>query len=288
MNSKSLNRTHLRNEGFTLIEVLISIFLLVVISLGIYKATSETYKLRDVLSAEADFYGGIRLSMNVMDHDISMIYTPKLSLAPSTLKKTDPNSVPASNPTPPSGGTTPDLLDSEDQQAIVVGDREKGTLYWTSVLDKTGVRMSRFIGKENSMSFISVSNLRVYKDSRESVFAKIAFELSDDKNSEPELQNTKTLVKRINSNAFAIEQDDDNYTRRYPILQGIQNIKFSYYNHDKDSWTTSWDSDSADYKGLYPDLIKVELKVIGPQNLHFEGLYKFRPEIPIHGINAST
>jgi prepilin-type N-terminal cleavage/methylation domain-containing protein len=64
--------------GFTLIEVLISIVILTFISLGIYQSTTETFHLREILSNEGDFYNSIRLSMNIMQRDISMIYSPTL------------------------------------------------------------------------------------------------------------------------------------------------------------------------------------------------------------------
>src|SRR5690348_1896944 len=48
--------------GFTLIEVMVSMAIMVFISLAIYQAMTETYKLREVLSVEGDFYNSIRLA----------------------------------------------------------------------------------------------------------------------------------------------------------------------------------------------------------------------------------
>ena len=53
----------LSQKGFTLLEVLISIVIMAFISLGIYQATTESYKLREELVSDSDFYNEIRLTM---------------------------------------------------------------------------------------------------------------------------------------------------------------------------------------------------------------------------------
>lgn len=283
--SKKLNLSASKSvgqKGFTLLEVLISIVLLVVISLAIYQATFETYKLRDVLSAESEFYGGIRLAMNVVDRDVTMLYSSKLIFPPATLRKIQGQG----NLQAP--GNPADLVDAKDQEAIVKGDQEKGTQYWTSVIDKTGLRLSKFVGTDTGMNFISAGNFRVYKDSRESIFAKISYSTIDERSTDPDLQGTRTLVKTSNANAFDIEQDEDSFIRKYSILPGIRSLKFSYYNRVKDEWASKWDSDSIDTKGMYPDSIKLEIEVVGPQKLYFKGIYQFKPEMPFNGIASTT
>jgi len=78
MSSKSLIKNS--HSGFTLLEVLIAMSVLVFISYAIYQATVETYKLRDSLSTEGNFYNGIRMSTSILQRDISMIYSPLISM----------------------------------------------------------------------------------------------------------------------------------------------------------------------------------------------------------------
>jgi hypothetical protein len=70
-------------------------------------------------------------------------------------------------------------------------------------------------------------------------------------------------------------------------LHGIKKFKLTYYRRDTDQTTNSWDSDSTDSKNLYPDQVILNLEVEGPDHMSFEGIYKFRPEIPLHGLDAS-
>lgn len=71
-----MNKLTNNSSGSTLIEVLIAMVLMVFISMAIFQTTTETYRLRDILMTEGDFYNGIRLSLGILEKDISMAYTP--------------------------------------------------------------------------------------------------------------------------------------------------------------------------------------------------------------------
>lgn len=271
------SRLRSKKSGFTLLEVLISIALLVVISFGIYRATSDTYKLRAILSVDGEFYNGIRMAFSMIEKDVSMVYNPLIFLPP------DPKKPKGTQPQIPAPGSP----EEQELQAMTQGDRDKGSEYWGSIVDKTGLRVSRFHGTDNSMTFITLSNLRVYKDTKESYFAKVSYSSADDKNPLPDIQG-QALVRTISTNAFHVEKDGEKELRRYVLLQGVQNFKIRYYRKDKDQWLSAWDSDSQDLRGLYPDVIEFTVRVAGPQHLSFEGLYKFRTEIPLNGILPST
>src|SRR4051812_5370193 len=99
MSSRCHSRKTAGTEGFTLIEVLIAMFILGCISLGIYQAMTGTFKLRDSLMAEGEFYNNIRMAMSLMDRDVSVMYSPTIMLD-------TPN--PSASPSPGApGGPTP-------------------------------------------------------------------------------------------------------------------------------------------------------------------------------------
>ena len=251
----------------TLIEVLIAVFILVIISFSIYQATTDSFRVRSILSEDGDFFNAIRLAMNILEKDIAMIYSPTMILP--------------SEPTP-----TPSPPDSEDLSAIMGGDSNLNSDYWTSVINKTGIRPSHFIGKETELSFIATSHIRIYKKSPESIFSKIAYKL-ENPSDQTEFPGTKALFKTENTDAFNLEDDNEKLTHNYPLLYGIKKLKFRYYRKEKDQWNNSWDSETADLKNLYPDLIEVELEIIGHNRLQFNGTFKFRPEMPLYGLKPT-
>ncbi|OFZ53488.1 MAG: hypothetical protein A2428_08015 [Bdellovibrionales bacterium RIFOXYC1_FULL_54_43] len=258
--------------GFTLMEVLIAMVILVFISIAIYQATVETYRLRDVLSREGDFYNGIRLAMNIVQRDVSLIYSPLLIEPPK----------PAKDPAAPPN--------AQEMEVLMGGDLNQATQFWGPAVDKTGLRPGHFIGTDSKMSFIAASHIRVYKDAPESELTKIVYEANRDED-RPEIQDSYVLVKTASPNVYQDDEKRDTMLVKYPLLRGIKKIRFRYFRRDKGvngSWETSWDSEKEDQKDLYPDKVEITFEVAGPFRLFFEGVYVFRPEIPIYGIDPST
>lgn len=259
-----------REAGFTLLEVLIAMAVLVFISFGIYQATTETYRLRDILTHEGDFYNGIRLAMDILRRDVSLIYSPTL-IAP---------------PKKESSSGLPDAADARDMAALMSTELGVTSNYWLPAIDKSGIRPSRFVGNDSKMSFVALSHIRIYKDAPESEFAKISYELQKDPNN-PERM---TLVKTENTNSFENDDTrDKSFIHTYPLLHGISKLQYKYYKRVEGDWKTysSWDSDQEDFKRQYPDMIEITVSVLGPSRLSFDGIYKFRPEVPLRGLNPS-
>lgn len=257
------------NEGFTLLEVLIAMSVMVFISFAIYQATVETFKLRDILSTEGNFYNSIRLATGILQRDISMIYSPKIATP-------DPSPSPSGNvPPPPPPQPLPDGLNQT-------------STFWSVAIDETGLRPSRFVGSDSKMTFIALSNSRVYRDSAESDFLKITYELKPDEKNIG-LSGTSMLLKTESPNAFAGEDIKDLTVRSYDLLHGIKKLSYQYYQRDGNTWkiTRSWDTEHEETKNKFPDIIEMKLEVIGPQKQSFEGVFKFRPEIPLNGLNSS-
>ena len=272
MNSRLLSEP--QQAGFTLLEVLISMSILVFISFAIFQATTQTYKLRDTLMTEGNFYNSIRLSTTILQRDIALIYSPLVTM---NIKKPDPN-------TPP-GTVNP-------QEALInsAGDDLGQTFtFWSRAIDISGVRPARFTGTDNKLTFISLSHIRIYKDAPESEFAKITYELKREK-SDAENPDTQILVKTESPNAFAVDESRDTMGRSYELLHGVKKLSYTYYQRDGNTWKNfrSWDSDKEETKNLIPDIIELKIEVVGPKKQVFEGRYKFRPEIPLNGINPST
>lgn len=266
-------------EGFTLIEVMISIIILAFISLGIYQATTEAYHLRDVLSTEGEFYNGIRLATDILGRDIAAMYSPALMQAPAPT----PSNQPVNQYQPP-------VVDPE-MAAVLQTDAGRTTQFWLPAIEKTGLRPSHFIGTENKLSFVSLSHVRIYRDSPESVFAKVSYALVPGE--DPQLPDTWILVKTESTNAF---DDDDRRDRehqhKYPLLHGIKKMRLRYWSKEREKqgrgWQTSWDNEKEDFKEKYPDIIEVQLEVIGTQKLSFDAVYRFRPEVPLRGLDPSS
>jgi prepilin-type N-terminal cleavage/methylation domain-containing protein len=263
-------RNNHAQSGFTLLEVLISMAVLVFISFAIYQATVETYRLRDTLASDGDFYNGIQLSTQIIRRDITSLYSPTMGM-----------------PTPSKSAVPPALTVQNGNSAL--DDPTQTSNFWSPALDATGLRPSRFVGTETKLTFVAISHNRIYKDSAESEFAKITYELKrDEKNSDN--PDTMVLTKTENPNAFSTDDIKDPLSHTYEILHGVKKLAYTYYVRDGNTWKTSrsWDSDKEENKNQYPDVIEMNIEVISSKKQIFEGIYKFRPEIPLNGLDPST
>jgi prepilin-type N-terminal cleavage/methylation domain-containing protein len=274
------------SEGFTLIEVLIALFILVLIGVTTSKAVIDAAKLREVLRNETEYASEFRTSITFIERDLDQVFNPRWFLA-ADFKPLDPyNANPVGSPSPAS----PDVhvLTIEEITRRTRGAAFQTSDFWGPILDPSGIRASRFKGKSDSFSFVSASHMRIYQQKKESIYAKIRYQLIKQPNN-PNLsdeQNAKNaslfaLVKIENTRAFELEDPTDApYINTYLILNNIKKITFAYYRKDEKDTTKEWDSESVAQKGLFPTAISVELTVIGPKDRTIDEKLLFYLETP--------
>lgn len=281
---------------------MIAIVLLVLISVAIYQATTQTFKYRSKLINEGDFYGGIRLAMGLMDRDIAALFSPvnlnpknfRNSNGQATVGGVDANDrdgarIPTrTRSNDPRGGANRTDEAAQAQQLAELERSEIGqtTDFWLGATDLTAIRPSRFVGTENRLSFVTAAHMRIYKNSEECEYAKVVYELRDEKGSELG-EGTKVLVKVEDPDVFDDGDKKGKAAKIYPLLSGVKKFSFRYYRRDKKAWERTWDTNRDDMKGLYPDLIELTLEVAGLSRLSFKGVYMFKPETPFYGIDPT-
>ena len=281
-----------RIQGLTLLEVLISMVILVFISFAIYQATTQTFKLRETLAIEGSFYNSIRLATTIFQRDVALLYTP-LSISPTYHKNQASTALLASaSESAPYAPPPPPALNAGGAPQALPGDLSTAYTFWAAALDTTGLRPSRLIGTENTLSFVSASHLRVYRNSPECELAKISYTLQPEQASDlmgltPAVNSEKfqVWVRSENTNVFAADASadfsKDPRTKRYQILKGIRSLSYAYLIREGATWKTlkSWDSSSPDNQNRFPEVIEVHLDISGGKYQSFEAVLKYRPEM---------
>lgn len=260
------------DSGFTLIEVLIAFTVLAFISLAIFQAITQSYRLRDVLMTEGEFYNGIRLAMGIMERDVSLAFSsyPFLPIAAQN-----------SNPLGSPNQTVP-IVPNIDVAAQLGGDAQVVSKHWGAVMHLSGIRPARFQGDDRSLHFVSAGHLKIYRDAKESVFARMGYRFEKLNRDE-----TYTLIRTTNTNAFDVRKEEDAHTKEYKLLSGIQEFKLQYFDREKNQLASSWDSEKPENKNRFPDLIELTVVVTGSDRLRFEGQFKFKPELPSRELSSS-
>lgn len=251
--------------GFTLIEMLIAMFILSFIAMAVYNNTTQVYKIRDSVENEGDFYNAIRVTLDVMGRDVAQIYTPKTAALPGDAGKAKKTNLQPGQP-----GFSNAYGNDPNQ-----GDPLP---FWGAPVNEFGVRPSRLQGEATKISFIANSHMRLFQDVAESDFAKITYALADPKSTAT--SRATTLVKRENVAVFD-ENDPPEKEVEYTLVQNVKTLKFRFLDGEKDQWADKWDTTSQDHKGKFPDVIEVTLEVFLPGSLQntLTVVQRFKPEM---------
>ena len=277
------------NSGFTLLEVMISLFILVLIGTTTSKAVVDAAKLKEVLRDETDFSSEFRTSTAFIERDLSQVFNPRWFL-PADLKPIDPYAQPAPL-SPPSAGATKPLpsLTPDEINRKTRGTAFQSFEFWGPILEPSGIRASRFKGKDSEMSFVSASHVRIYQLKKESIYSKIRYELRRQEEN-PNLtreQNEKrkmlySLVKIENTRAFETEEPakDAPYVSVYAVLNNVKTLNFQYYKSGEKEPLREWDSESTDPKGQFPTSVEMEVSLVGPGDRALDSKVVFNLEAP--------
>lgn len=246
-------------SGFTLIEMMIAMTILAFIALAVYNNTAQTFKLRDNIEQEGDFFNALRVTLDLMGRDIGQMYSPQMAALPGDSGK-------ARSPT-------------QENTVGTFGSNEASpdpTAFWGSPINQFGLRPSRLQGEATKLSFISNGHVRLFRDSAESDFAKITYALEED--SEETNAKKTTIVKRESTAAFDPEEEKEHEVR-YPLLTNVKKLEFSFLDGEKDQWHARWDTSGTDHKDKFPDVIQVTIEVNYPNSeASFTVIQRFRPE----------
>ncbi len=286
--SASAALTHRRNSGFTLIEVMIALFILILIGTTTSKAVIDAAKLKEVLKDETEFASEFRTSTSFIERDLSQVFNPRWFLAPD-FKPLDPYAQPAP-PVAPIPGAAPvaPQMSVEEITRKTRGTAFQSFEYWGPILDSSGIRASRFKGKIDSMSFISASHTRIYQQKAESIYSKVRYELikqppnpnlTDEQNAK--FRELSALVKIENTRAFETEEPKEAaYINSYIILNNIKSLRFNYYKKDAKESVKEWDSEAQDQKGTFPTAVEMEVTLMGPKDRVLDEKVYFNLESP--------
>ena len=279
-------KSKINQQAFTLIEVMIALFILVLIGTVTSKAVIDAAKLKQVLKDETEFASEFRTSITFIERDLNQVFNPRWFLA-AGLKTMDPFGASApplpGQPVPPG----PKLTAAQLNQYLK-GSAFQVFDFWEPVYDASGIRPSRFKGDEKSMSFVAASHIRIYQQKKESIYAKIKYELVKQPPN-PNLSNEQNakmnglfqLIKHENTRAFELEAPKDgNYENHYTILNNIKSLSFNYYKVNVKDPVKSWDSDSVDTKGFFPEMVEMVVNILTLDGKENDSKILFKLETP--------
>jgi prepilin-type N-terminal cleavage/methylation domain-containing protein len=225
-----------RSHGFTLVEVMISIMVLLVISVLTASMISQSIKDKARMQRNIDEVSSIRSAMKVMERDIQMAfhYQDIGQELKDILKKKRTKKNPNVNDPPPAEDSSP----SEPKP-----------------------NPTAFLGSENQLHFTSLNHVRVFTNRPEGDQQEVGYFISDCRKLGQPDKSTKCLWRR---NTPTLDDKVDEGGTERVLLEDLSTLSFRYLEAEADEWVTVWKStDTGDARTAdkFPDAVEITLIV---------------------------
>lgn len=248
----------LNERGLTLIEVLIAIVILSFIVLGIASITGSSQDTALKVVAEDRQILQVETAMARIEWDVSQAYSPLFF----------------SHAMEPSG-----LSESEGQVYNEMVDRYTTNSRF-AFPSYEGLPVPIFEARDKKQfTFFTTSNRRKFKNSKQSHFAWVRYDLDTVKAREEDGEDTKALIRKFNSeNVFSPQDIQWEDVKSQILLRNVEKLVFEFWNPGTSKWTENFATvkDGAHIiRG-----IKVNLEWIDPDGIKRTFIRVFRPLYP--------
>jgi prepilin-type N-terminal cleavage/methylation domain-containing protein len=279
------NRLTKSQQGFTLIEVMITLAILSTLSVLTAQSISQAVKAKAKLQDQIDDVSRMRDGVRLIERDLNLAYHYRdieKELNDLVKKKNNPTNpaggvagggfVPGSTVTNPTGATDP----QEAQRQVPRRDPE-----------------THFVGAEDNVNFVTMNNARMVRNLRQADFIEVGYYLSDCRRLRGE-GSSKCLWRR--STPY-VDLDVTKGGDAVVLMENVTEFKLRYIGKGKQDWVTSWRTDAqgdGNTKGKFPQAVELNVK-IEKKDQGRSKKYSMQVVVPIHfpnnpeeGANGST
>ncbi len=259
------------SKGFSLIEILISIVILSFITLAITSFTENSIDTSIKISAEDNEALQIETAMARVEWDVSQAYSPLyFDIAMN-----------------PQG-----LTEAEGQIYNQLADFYQGNPNF-SIITFNGLPIPiNQSPDKDSFVFFSSSNRRKVKNSKQSNYSWVKYELQNDKtpqNAEtaPDAGNSAStpadgqniLVRKVsNSNVYGTQEIEWDKVKSQALLRKVISVVFEFWNPQTKKWVGKLTTIANGSNILHA--LKLTLKYYDPDNIETVSVRIFRPLFP--------
>lgn len=236
------------NKGFTLLEVLIVLFILATLTVLSNQSIQQAIRNKVKIQRTVDEMSQVRDALRIIERDINLAYHNRdLEKEINQLvKEQNKPKRPAGAPPPP-----PSLPDPDDPFS-----------------DPNTNRLSpetEFIGTNEAMSFATLNSGRLMSGAQQADFLKVGYSIRNCRKPGSEGQSFKCLARRSSP---ILEGDIEKGGEEIILLEGVSEFKLRYFGHGKQDYVSDWNSKTGDIsvKGKYPDAVEVSLTITPDEN----------------------
>lgn len=253
-------------RGFTLIEVVIALFILSFLSLFTVQAIQKALQTKTKIQKDIDKNSTVRDALRVMERDINLafnyrdVYTQLYNQAQDERKKIAQQPPKTASPGTSSGGIpTPTTPPSTPPGASAAPINEEE--YKHKVEDKV---KTQFVGEPESLNFTSLSNVRMMEDSKISNQAEIGYRIKSCRRRSTQEQASKCLWRRISN---YLHEDITKEGEETVLLENVNEFKLRYLGPGQEEWRDTWITNERGddgTKGKFPYAVEITIEVRDP------------------------
>ena len=244
----------MNRQGFTLLEVIISIALMTFLAIFTAQSIQKAVQSRKKIQTQIDRDMELREAVNLVVRDIQLAFNYRdinIELFNKALeaKNRKPSTTPAITP-----GQTPTPTPSPTP------DPDPGS--GSTLEKKEDVIVTHFMGEEDILNFSSLSRIRTQRDEPLSDQAEIGYYVDSCKSRKNRGSSSKCLWRRVSP---YIDDDIKEGGEASVVIEGVKSLQFRYIGPGaEEEWIRNWSSDGSGQefmKGNFPYAVEISLEV---------------------------
>lgn len=254
-------------NGFTLIEILISLAILAVIALATTQAVQQSLKQKKQIQEKLDDGSRVRDALRLMEKDMAMafhyrdtekeVFEKMARLDPSILDSNNPASAQVSAPINPN---EPPLNPNEPRPSGTspAFDSNKFENKWRRDNPFRVTPDTHFVGTDDAVYFASRNASQMFSTKIQADFVYLGYFVTDCKSPQEEAKDSKCLMRSVNP---VVDGDPKVLSSALPLLENITEFKLRYIGEGRTEWSSDWDSyqGAPTVKNRFPSAVEVSL-----------------------------
>lgn len=252
-------------RGFTMIELMITIAILATLTVLTAQSITQAIKAKAKLQDQIDDVSRMRDAVRLLERDIGLAFHYR------DVEKEMEQILKKKNGTTPSPAPIPGFNIEDPATRRQVPRRDPET---------------HFIGKEDSLDFVTMNNARTVRNSAQADFVEVGYVLKDCKSMREGEGSSKCLWRRSSP---IVDLDVTKGGDEVVLLENVSEFKLRYIGKGKQDWVADWRTDAQGdgaTKGKFPQAVEVSVTVqkkIKDKNKK----YSMQVIVPIHFPNNS-
>lgn len=260
------------SDGFTLIEVLISIAILSTLSLLTAQTIRQAITQKKVIQEQVNETSRLRDAMKIFEKDVNLAYHHRdweKEILDTVKKNKKKNNTTTANQVPTFDANGNIIQDAQDNAEA---PRQDPT--------------TQFIGQENEIHFVTMNTGRIVKDLTQADFVEVGYALKDCRSIDGKTES-KCLYRRTSP---WVDKDVTKGGDEILLLENLTEFNLRYMGKGKQDWVKDWRSDQGGdgaTKGNFPWTVEVSVTSQKKDDKNKESAKKYSMQlvIPIHFPN---